>query len=451
MKKINLLEGNITKSLTMLALPIMGMSLLQMAYNLTDIFWIGKLGSGPVASVGTGGILLWLCASIHMLTKIGSQVYVGQSLGAKNYKLAGKYTQSGLILSVIICVILGFTFIFFSDPIIGFFNLNSAQVVKDAVHYMQITGGLVIFSLFGNLITTLLTVTGDSKTPFYATAVGLVFNMVLDPILIFGLFGFPKLGVIGAAIATVASQFIVFILLIIVASKEKLLFPYVKVFEKPNFVTMKNILRFSLPVTIQVTIMPVVSMYLSRLIAGFGDDAVAAQRIGNQIESISWMVSEGFAVAINSFIAQNFGANNIKRATDGFYKALRMMIVYGGFTSCVLMFGAGPIFSLFLNDANTLLIGIGYLQVLGVSQIFMCIEILSSTALNAFGKSVVPSFVSTIGNLIRIPLAMVLSVSVLGITGIWWGITISTILKGLILLGSIIYFLSKLKKTHSIS
>ncbi len=448
-KKVDLLNGNITKSLTALALPLMGMSFLQMAYNLTDVFWIGRLGAGPVASVGTGGLLLWLAMGVSMLSQIGGQVYVGQSLGAKNQQRAAKYAYGSIILSITIAVTLGFIFFFGASTIIDFFQLNDPTVVVDAIHYIQITGGLVIFQLLAKLLTTLITVTGDSKTPLLATTIGLVFNMVFDPILIFGLFGFPKLGVIGAGLATVIAQMIVLIVLLYNATKDTHLFKHIQFRKFPKFGVFKNIMKLGFPTTMQSVLYPLISMYISRMVAGFGDGAVAVQRVGSQIESISWMTTDGFAIAVNSFIAQNYGAGNLERAKAGYYKAFKILSIIGMFATVLLIFGAEIIFGVFLSEPGVLAMGTSYLIILGFSQWFMCIEILSSSAMNAFSKTFLPACINIVLTGIRIPLAIALSSSVLGLDGIWWSISISTIGKGVLLFIAINYVLKKVTKIEN--
>ena len=443
-KRVNLLEDNITSALTKLAIPLMGMSFLQMAYNLTDMFWIGKLGAGPVASVGTGGQLIWLSTGIHMLAQLGGQVLVAQNLGAGNTKKAGTYAHSALFLSAVISIILGLIFIFASSPLIGFFKLNDPQVVLDAKAYLISTGGCIFFLLAGKLLTSLITTTGDSRTPFLATTVGLVFNMVLDPVLIFGLFGLPELGVLGAGIATVFAQAIVFFLLLLHTKKDTQLFCFVSFREKPDFSACKRILKLSFPTALQNTLFPLISIYISRMVAGFGDNAVAVQRIGSQVESISWMTTEGFAIAVNSFIAQNYGAGNLERAKKGFYQSLAILSIFGCFSTILLIYFAEPIFSIFLSEPDVLIMGKEYLVILGFSQLFMCLEILSGSSMNALGKTVVPATISIFLTSMRIPTALFLSATALGLCGIWWSITLTSILKGLFLLACILIFLKSL-------
>ncbi len=442
-KRINLLEGNIALSLTKLSLPLMGMSFLQMAYNLTDVFWIGKLGAGPVASVGTGGLLIWLSFGIHTISQLGGQVYVGQNLGAKDNQAAGKFAHASIFLSTCISIILGLFFVFFVDQIIAFLNLNDPQVIKDAKSYIMLTCGFIFFQLLTKLLTALITTTGDSKTPFVATTIGLIFNIVFDPILIFGFGPIPALGVLGAAIATVLAQMIVFTVLVIHAVRDTHLFCHINLKKLPELWICKKIMKLGLPTTFQASLFPLLSMYVARLVADFGDGAIAVQRIGSQIESLSWMTTEGFAVAVNSFMAQNFGAKNIKRAKQGYKQSMLILSIYAFFVTLLLIFGAKPIFSIFIKDVDVIKMGVDYLMILGTCQLFLCWEILSINAMNALEKTLAPSIISIIFTSLRIPIALVLITTSLGLCGIWWAISISTITKGIMLFACVLIYFKK--------
>lgn len=450
-KRINLLEGNIALSLTKLALPIMGMSLLQMAYNLTDMFWIGKLGSGPVASIGTGGMIVWLFMGIHTLAQLGGQVHVAQSLGAGKHKEAGKFAHAAIFLSLCLTISLALITVIFIDPIISVFGLNDPTVILDAKNYVLITCGFATFTLMSKLLIALTTATGDSKTPFIATAVGLVFNIIFDPILIFG-FGFiPAMGVIGAAIATVLAQFLMLLILIFHAVKDTHLFCHVKLKSLPDFNKVGLIIKLSYPIAIQESLYPLLSIVISRLVAGFGDDAVAVQRIGTQLESVSWMVTGGFAMALNSFIAQNYGANNIARAKKGFKQAFLILSIYGVLVSLLLIFGARPLFSIFLQEESVVLMGINYLVIFGATQLFLCWEIIASNSMNSFGKTFIPALVSIICTGLRIPASMILSTTSLGLDGIWVSVSASTFFKAIILTAVIVIFFKKLNHNSTIN
>lgn len=448
-KRVNLLNGKIAISLARLALPLMGMSLIQMAYNLTDMLWIGRMGADSVAAVGSAGLFMWLSMGVNTLAQVGGQVRVAQKIGAGELQQAADYAQATIWLSIALSALLGAVYIFGATPFIGFFNLNSPAVIGAAELYLRVVGAGLFFSCGAKTMIALITTTGNSHTPFIATAIGLAVNIVLDPILIFGLGGMPKLGVLGAALATVLAQAVVFALVVWYFYKDTHLFNRMKLFSFPNIEYAKDILKLSLPATMQNILFPSIAMIISRLVASFGDGAVAVQRVGSQIESISWMTAEGFATAVNSFVAQNYGAGNSKRARRGYYTSLAILSVWGCLSTLVLVFCAAPVFKLFIPDVNILGMGVDYLVILGYSQLFMCIEILTTSAFNGFGQTMLPAAINVSLTAARIPAAWFLSATALGLCGIWWSITASSILKGAVLLIAFLFFAYRIKQKEA--
>ena len=198
-------------------------------------------------------------------------------------------------------------------------------------------------------------------------------------------------------------------------------------------------------------IFPIIGMIIARLVADWGDAAVAVQKVGSQIESISWMTADGFAAAVNSFIAQNCGAGNLRRARKGFGAAFLLMTIWGIFCTALLVFCAAPIFRFFIPEADVLPMGVDYLVILGYSELFMCWEILVGGAYAGFGNTLPSSVVSIVVTGLRIPAAMALSATALGLNGVWWSLSISSILKGVILTGIFLVFLARLPKKQSLS
>ena len=428
-KKINLLEGPIFSSLMKLALPIMGTSLIQMAYNLTDMIWIGRIGANAVAAVGSAGMYMWLSNGISTLAKMGGQVRVGQSIGSQNKKDAAQYASATIQLGIIFGVIYGMITLLFHSQMIGFFHLTSPDVIKDAEIYLIITCGFVVINFVNQIFTSLMTAIGNSHHPFVATAIGLVINIVLDPLLIFGL----HMGVMGAAIATVSAQAIVLILMLYYAKKDKILFDEMRVMQKNTSSIFMKIIKIGFPTGIQSMCFTFISMVIARFIAGYGDVAIAVQKVGSQIESISWMSAEGFGNALNAFVAQNYGAENIERVKKGTFSALKTCMIWGVFTTLVLLIFPQFIFQIFISEKDVIPLGIDYLQILAFSQLFMCIESTLAGALNGLGKTFIPSSVSIVLTVARIPLVMILSTTFLALNGIWWSISISSIAKGVVI------------------
>lgn len=432
-KHVDLLNGPVLPSLTKLALPIMATSLIQMAYNLTDMLWIGRLGSNAVAAVGAAGMYMWLSNGLASLAKMGGQVHTGHALGAGRIEKAASFASASLWLTFLLGMLYGLGAIFFSRPLIRFFHLTSPQVIADARIYLQITCGCVVFSFLNQAFTGILTAEGNSRSSFTATLTGLVINMILDPILIFGIGPVPAMGVTGAAVATVLAQFIVTLTFLYHAKKDTLLFPHVKLFRNPGADSFRAILRIGFPTCVQNMIFTGISMILARMVAGYGDAAVAVQKVGSQIESISWMTADGFAAAVNSFLAQNHGAGKTERIRKGYRAAMGVVLLWGVFCTLLLILGPAPIFRLFISEENILPMGVDYLKILGVSQLFMSVEITTAGAFAGLGKTVPPSACSILLTTLRIPLAMFLITTPLALNGIWWSITISSIFKGVIL------------------
>ena len=174
-------------------------------------------------------------------------------------------------------------------------------------------------------------------------------------------------------------------------------------------------------------------MMIARMVAGYGDAAVAVQKVGSQIESISWMTADGFAAAVNSFLAQNHGAGKPDRIRKGYRSAMGVVLIWGVLCTVLLIFFPEPIFRLFITEQDVIPMGVDYLVILGVSQLFMSVEITTAGAFAGLGKTLPPSLSSTILTAARIPLAWVLVQTPLGLNGIWWSITISSIFKGIVL------------------
>ena len=441
MRKIDLTKDPILPSLAGLALPIMATSLIQMAYNLIDMLWIGRIGSAAVAAIGAAGMYMWLSNGLATLAKMGGQVKVAHALGAKREEEAAEYAQSALQLSLIFGIGFGLISVVAATPMISFFKLNSAAVIADAEIYLQITCGGVVFSFLNQVFTGILTAMGNSRVTFVATTIGLVFNIVLDPALIFGLGPLPAMGVVGAAFATVFSQVIVTAIFVVIAYKDHVVLRKIHLLKSFHKESMAQIIRIGFPIGVQSMFFTAISMIIARMVAGFGDAAVAVQKVGSQIESISWMTAEGFGAAVSAFMAQNLGAGSKERIIKGYRVAIGLEIVWGILCTVLLIVFPDYIFKIFITEKEILPMGVDYLKILGVAQFFMCIELTTAGAFTGLGKTIPPSITSIVLSAVRIPIASVLVALGMGLNGIWWSITISCILKGIVMFVWFLYYL----------
>ena len=178
----NLTEGVISRQLFNLAMPIMGTSFIQMAYSITDMAWVGRLGSEAVAAIGAVGILTWMTNSISYLNKVGSEVSVGQSIGAQNVEDARGFASHNLTIALIHSLCWGFLLFVLARPIIGFYKLEE-PIALNAVEYLRIVASAFPFIFLSAAFTGIHNASGLSKIPFYISGTGLLLNMVLDPYL----------------------------------------------------------------------------------------------------------------------------------------------------------------------------------------------------------------------------------------------------------------------------
>ncbi len=447
--RTDLLSGNILKALVTMSLPIVATSFLQMAYNMTDMIWIGKVGSDSVAAVGAAGMFVNLSNGIGAFLRVGGQVNVAHSYGAGDTDKAARYARNALQMGVILSMIFGLIVCVFRKPFIGFFKFTNAEVIKDAETYLFVMGAFIIFNFINPIFTAVITATGNSKTPFKISTVGLVINLILDPMMIFGVGFFPKMGVLGAALATIFAQFIVFLLYIIYMKKDEQVFNKMRFRNPLEKDIISSITKIGMPATIQGVMFTGISMTIGRIIASWGETAIAVQKVGIQVESISYMAADGFAAATNSFIAQNYGARQLERSKKGYITALKVMSCWGILTTCVLVFLPAPIFSVFIDEADVIPLGVDYLRILGYSQLFMCIEILTAGAFSAYGKTLPPSIVSIVFTSLRIPMAIIFGKTALGLNGVWFSISLSSVFKGVILVVLFIMFMKKFDKENT--
>ena len=430
----NLTKGPILKTLTKLAIPIMASYFIGTLYNITDMAWIGQLGSKAVAGVGVGGMFTWLSQGLSSIARMGGQVQVAQCIGRGDRENAHGYAQVAIQLAFYMGLIFALISLIFVHPMVGFFNLTDPEAYSAAVSYTRIACGLIVFSFLAVTLTGLYTAQGDSQTPFWANLIGLATNMILDPILILGPGPFPKLGVIGAAIATVTAQFIVMGIMVlgVMRQKKENVLKGIRLAAVIPGSYLKGICQIGIPSGIQDMTYCFISMILTRMVSGFGAEALATQRVGGQIESISWHTADGFAAALNAFTAQNYGAGKMDRVKKGYRASLLTVGVWGLLVTAIFVFAPNTIARIFFHEPKAIAIAVSYLIIIGLSEAFLCVEITTIGAISGLGKTHLCSIISILFTSMRIPLAIVLGNTSLGLDGIWWALSSTSMIKGII-------------------
>ncbi len=423
MKKIDLTSGNELSVISLLSLPLIGSSLLQFLYNFIDMIFVGGLGPDAIAAVGSASFFINLGYAVQAMIVVGGGIKIAHSVGRKNDAESASYIGSSLLLNLFIGIITVFGLLLFGNRLLDLLNLNNDAVQIDAYKYLAVSAFMLFFSYFNTFFIRMFSSFGNNKQSFYISAFGLILNIILDPIFIYTF----KWGVIGAAIATLISHILMFILFIYLA--RSILFK--KNIFQIRFQQFKEIIGLGIPMSIQRILFTVINIILAIMIASYGTDAVAAQKIGLQIESITFIVMGSLNGAVGSFIGQNFGAKKYKRILKGYRVSLLLGISYALITSIIFIFFSERLAGIFTRDPETISITSAYLTIIGLSQIFMAIEIICMGAYTGIGMPKIPSTISVIFTLMRIPLAILLIPS-LGLAGIWWSIAISSFVKGIV-------------------
>lgn len=424
----NLTEGPIRRQLFNLAMPIMGTSFIQMAYSITDMAWVGRIGSEAVAAIGAVGILTWMTTSLSYLTKVGSEVSVAQSIGARNETDARRYASHNLTLALIISLCWGFLLFILSDPIIEIFKLE-ASITAQAASYLRIVATGFPFVFLSAASTGIYNASGLSKIPFYISGTGLVMNMILDPLFIFG-FG---MGTDGAGWATWLSQGFVCLLFIYFLKRRRKLFGGFSFFVRLKAVYSKRIIQLGLPVALLNSLFAVINLLMGRTASIYGGHiGLMTLTAGGQIEALAWNTSQGFSTALSTFVAQNYAAGKKDRVLGAYLTTLVMTTIVGTFCTLLFIFFGSDLFSLIVPEPTAYEAGGIFLRIDGYSMLFMMLEITMQGLFYGTGRTIPPAIISITFNSLRIPMAIGLTAMGLGVSGVWWAISISSMLKGIV-------------------
>lgn len=417
----------ILKQLIWLALPVIGSSFMTMAYNFINMIFVGNLGSNAVAAVGSAGFFMHLSWGLSSLITVGAGIRVSHAIGNGNPQLARSYVRSG-ILAVIGLALIYYIFLFFmGNDLIGLIRLNNIEMERAATGFLLIIGMTIPFTFQNLFFTSVFIGSGDSKSPFRINATAFALNIILDYLFIFQ----ARMGINGAAIATVISQAIGTLLFYIKLNSSASLRPVGTAFQSS---LLKDLIRMGISPAIQRVSFTIVAIVMARIISDWGPTAIAVQKVGIQIEAISYMTAAGFLAALSTISGQAFGAGEYRKQWQAFRSGMLLAFIIGTITSAILIAFAEPLFSIFLSDPKSVAMGSEYLVILGFSQLFMVLELMATGAFFGWGKTNIPAITGIGLTVLRIPMAL----AFIGLwhntlSSVWWSISISSMAKGILL------------------
>jgi len=415
------------KRIILLALPVIGSSFMTMAYNFINMIFVGRLGSNAVAAVGSASFFMHLGWGISALLTVGAGIKVSHAIGSGNPKLSKDYVRSGILALILLALIYYVVLFVFGKEMIGLIKLNNSEIEKAATNFLVLVGLVVPFTFQNLFFTSVFIGAGDSKSPFRINATALAANILLDYLLIFH----AGLGIQGAAAGTIIAQALGTFLFYRRLQKAPDLNPVGATFHRS---LLHEIIGLGVSPTVQRVSFTIVAISMARIISTWGPTAIAVQKVGIQIEAISYMTAGGFLSAISTISGLAYGAGDYRKQGQAFRSGMIIAFILGTATSVLLIVFAQPLFSIFLNDRESLEMGTEYLVILGYSQLFMVLELVATGAFFGWGKTNIPAITGIALTVLRIPMALTfIQLWQNDLSSVWWSISISSMLKGTIL------------------
>ena len=431
-KGLDLTQGPITPTIFRLAWPVVISMFVETARGLANMFWVGKLGAVDLAAVVSATFLTWFIYVLSDVISVGTVALVARYVGAKDETKAAYVARQAYLFAIISSLILAIFMILVGGRYAFDLMGTEPEVTHLGVNFVRIVFAGTTFLFLIETFGACFRGTGDTKTPMKVLLVSLGLHIVLDPLLIFGIGPFPRMETNGAALATFLSQGIAAVIYVFLIIRGKLRFGF-SLLPKFNldFSVVQKILKIGLPLSASGIVFIVVYILLNKVTATFGTEAIAALGIGNRMESLSFLTCFGFSQAAAALVGQNLGAKKPERAEKCAWRTVHIVVFITGFISILFFLFPRWISSFFISDPKVVTIAIDYLRILALSQVFMALEIVLEGSFSGAGNTIPPMSVSIPGSVLRVPLAYLLAIFwAVGVNGVWWAITLTTIAKG---------------------
>jgi putative MATE family efflux protein len=420
-----LVGESLPRTIVRVALPAIASTVLMTVFTSIDTYWVGtRVGADGLAAVSTSVFWIWLVVSVAEMVSVGLTAVAARRYGEGRKREAARTAGDAFVFALAVGTLVAVVGLAGLEACFALMN-TAPEVTALGVRYLgtYLAGAPLIFGFF--VVDAAFRASGDSRTPFLLLAASVAITLFLDPILIMGLFGVPRLGVMGAAIATVATRAVAFALGLIIAVRRGLL----RV-GRPRPGRIAAVARVGLPTAVTGVLFSLVYVVMTRTTTRFGTPALAALGIGHRVESWLFMIGVGAGAATAAIVGQNLGARRPDRAERAGWLAVAFCTALGAVVG-VLQLGAPEWFAgIFSNDRSVIEEGANYLRIVAISQLFVCAEIVLEGALGGAGDTVPPMLTSTTITLSRIPLAA-WAAAEWGSSGIWWVISLTAIARAL--------------------
>ena len=420
-----LVTDALPRTIARVAVPAVASTLLMTIFASVDAFWIGtKIGAAGMAAVTTSVFWVWLVIAIAEMVSVGLTAFAARRYGEGRSDEAARAAGTALVFSLIIGVVVaigGYALL----PRLFAVMHTPPDVTALGSSYLgtYLMGTPLIYGFFA--VDAAFRASGDARTPFILLACSVAVTLVLDPVLILGLGPAPRLGIAGAAIATVSTRAVAFALGLSLVIRGRQL--RVTRFE---WRAIYGICRIGLPTATTGVVFSLIYVFVTRSATQFGTPALAALGIGHRVESWLYMIGVGFGAATAAIVGQNLGASRVDRAERAGWLATAFCTMLGVVFFVLQLWIPERFTALFSHDAAVIVEGAKYLRIAAVSELAICAEVVLEGALGGAGHTVAPMISSTAITVSRIPLAS-WAAAYWGTAGIWWVITLTATARGI--------------------
>lgn len=419
-----LVQGPLSGAILRLALPAVGTSLLQLAFLLVDLFWVGRiLGPTALAAVSTAGFAVWMIAALAEMVAVGLTAVAARRHGEGAHGMAAVVAGTTLLLGLGLGVAVGAGGLVLVPLLFDAMRTPAAVTDLGRLYLTAyLVGAPLVFGFFATEAT--FRASGDTRTPLLLLGTSVVLNAALDPLLIVGAGPLPALGIAGAAVAAVLTRGAALAMGFVILVRRRLV--RLTVFDwRSGFTAM----RIGLPVAFNGIFFSLVYIGLTRITTRFGVPALAALGIGHKLEGLSYMVAVGFGLASAAIVGQNIGAGRPDRARQAGWLTAWYAAGIGAAVGVAFVAFPDLMVGVFSDDPGVVADGAMYLRAMALAQISMGFEIVLESALGGAGYTVMPMLWNALFTAARIPLAAWLA-GILGVAGVWWAIGLTAVARG---------------------
>ena len=428
--RASLAEGPVNRHLVSLTVPMIWGILAMMAFNVTDTWFVAQLGSRELAAMSFTFPVVMVLISLGIGLMAGTSSVIARSIGSGEQRRVRRLTSDALILSTLLSLVLTLAGLLSIDPL---FRLLGApdDLLPPIRDYMQVWYGGFICFLVPMAGLGAIRATGDSKLQSRIMITAALANLVLDPLLIFGLAGFPRLEIQGAAIATIIARFLTLFIGFWALHFKFRMFSFTLPTPSILWSSWQSVLHVGLPAAGTNVIIPVSTGVIVAMIAQFGPSAVAGFGVATRVEGVSLVVFYAMSAIIGPFVGQNLGAGRCERILEALQRGTIFCLVFGLGVALVLAVSAGPLSRLFSSDSEVLSVSRLYLLLVPISYGAAGIVMFVNAAFNGIGRPFPAVAISVIRTFVLYVPTAYLGGHYLGVPGIFLAACLSNLLCGL--------------------